>query len=84
MDLARSTVDRLIGMDFEYKGKQPRETILDSDEEYAFVEASEENRDLTAAELARDNDLNPKGVSASTVERILNNHDLKCRIKRAV
>jgi hypothetical protein len=55
---------------------------LDSDEEYSFIEAAEANRDLTAADLQRDAEINKKGVCASTVERILNKYGLKCRRKR--
>ena len=67
MNVARSSVYRMIELNFEYTEKQNREPLLNSDEEYSFVEAAENDRNLTATELSRDNDLNKKGVSSSTV-----------------
>ncbi len=52
--------------------RETREPLLDSDEEYTFVQAAEANRDLTAADLTCDEALNTKGVSARTVEHLLN------------
>jgi hypothetical protein len=39
---------------------------------------------LTAADLARDNKINKKGVSVNTIERPSNNSGLKRRRKRAM
>jgi hypothetical protein len=46
--------------------------------------APEENRDLTAADLARDKKINKKEVSKDTIERVLNNNGLKYRRKRVM
>ncbi len=67
---------------FQYDQKSAREPLLDSDEEYALIKASEANRDLTAADLTRNSEINKKGVNLSTVERIFNKYGLKCRRKR--
>ncbi len=40
------------------------------------------NRDLTAADLARDKKIDKKGASKDNIERVLNNSGLKCRRKR--
>ena len=40
------------------------------------------NRNLTAADIQRDPNINKKGVSVKIVERVLNNSGLKCRMKR--
>jgi hypothetical protein len=72
----------MIRQNFRYPDKQPREGLIDSDDELAVIEAVEEDRDLTTAEIARDTGLNAKGVSASTIERLLNDNGLKCRLKR--
>jgi hypothetical protein len=72
----------MIHLGFQYQEKAPREPILDSDEISAIIEAAEDDRDLTAAEISRDEQLNSKGVSVSTIERVLNDHGLKCRRKR--
>jgi IS30 family transposase len=53
MNVSRSTFYRLKQNDFQYDEKSVREPLLDSDEEYAFIKASEANRDLTAADLTR-------------------------------
>ena len=71
-------------MAFSTRIKASREPVLDEDERVAIIEAATENRDLTAAEIARDEQLNAKGVSASTVERLLNEAGLKCRRKRVM
>ncbi len=42
------------------------------------------NRDLKAAELARDKKINKKGISRDTIERVLNISGLKCLIKRVM
>ncbi len=39
---------------------------------------------MTAADLARDNKINKKGVSVDTIKRLLNNSRLKCRRKRVM
>ncbi len=39
---------------------------------------------MTAADLARDNKINKKGLSKDTIERVLNNSGLKCRRKRVM
>ena len=72
----------MIKQGFCYPDKQPLETLLDTDDELAIIEAVEEDRDLTAAEIARNSELNAKGVSASTIERLLNENGLKSRLKR--
>lgn len=82
MKIARSTVQAMIKKGFQYEEKRQRETLLDSDDERAIIEAVEEDRDLTAAEIARDTDLKVKGASASTIERLLNEQGLKSRMKR--
>ncbi len=55
--------------------------MLDSDDERDILIAAEENRDLTAADLARDNKINKKGVSVNTIKRLFNSSGLKCRRK---
>jgi hypothetical protein len=51
------------------------------DDEREIIITAEENRDLTASDLARDKKINKKGVSKYTIERILNNSGLKCQRK---
>jgi hypothetical protein len=58
--------------------------LLDSDDEREILIAAEENRDLKAAYLARDNKINKKGVSVNTIKRLLNNSGLKCRRKQVM
>jgi hypothetical protein len=70
MNVSRSTFYRLKQNGFQYDERSAREPLLDSDEEYAFIKAAEVNRDLTAADLMRNSEINKKGVSLSTVERI--------------
>ncbi len=82
MNVSRSTFYRLKQNGFQYGQKSAREPLLDSDEEYDFINASEANRDLTAAHLTRNSEINKKGVSLSTVERMFNKYALKCRRKR--
>jgi transposase len=82
MQIALSTFYKLKQTDFRYKERETREPLLDSDEEYKFVEAAEANRDLTAVDLARDEALNTNGVCVSTVKNILNKYGLKSRRKR--
>jgi hypothetical protein len=81
MDVSRSTFYRLNQNGFQYDEKSAREPLLGSDKEYAFINASEANRDLTAADLTRNSEIKKKGVSVDTVERIFNNYGLKCRRK---
>jgi hypothetical protein len=38
--------------------REAREPLLNSDEEYTFVQAAEANRDLTVVDLTRDEALN--------------------------
>ncbi len=84
MKINRSSVYRMIKANFQYEEKVAREPILDEDDRVAIIEAAVENRDLTAAEISRDEQLNAKGVSASTIERLLNDAGLKCRRKRVM
>jgi hypothetical protein len=58
-----------------------REPLLDSEEEYIFVQAVEANSDLTVADLTRDEAFNTKRVSVNTIESLLNKYGLKCRRK---
>jgi hypothetical protein len=51
-----------------------RELLLDSYEEYSFVQATEANRDLAAADLTLNEAFNTERVSASTVEHLLNKY----------
>jgi hypothetical protein len=81
MNVSRSTFYRLKQNGFQYDEKSVRESLLDSDEEYAFINVSVANRDLTAADLTRNSQINKKRVSVDTVERIFNKHVLKCRRK---
>jgi hypothetical protein len=82
MNVSRSTFYRLKQNGFQYDEKSVREPLLDSDEEYDFINASEANRDLTAADLTRNSEINKKGANLSTIKRIFNKCGLKCRIKR--
>jgi transposase len=82
MNVSRSTFYRLKQNDFQYDEKSVREPLLDSDEEYDFIKAAEVNRDLNAADLTRNSEINKKGVSLSTVKRIFDKYGLKCRRKR--
>jgi transposase len=82
MNVSRSTFYRLKQNGFQYDEKSAGSPLLDSDEEYAFINASEANRDLTPADLTRNSEINKKGVSVDTVERIFNKYGLKCRRKR--
>jgi len=82
MNVSRSTFYRLKQNGFQYDEKSAREPLLDSDEEYDFIKAAEINRDLTAADLTRNSEINKKRVSLSTVERIFNKYGLKCWRKR--
>ncbi len=52
--------------------------MLESDDERELIIVTEENLDLTAADLARHKKINKKGVSQDTVKRVLNRHGLKC------
>jgi hypothetical protein len=56
-----------------------RELLLDSYEEYTFVQPAEANRDLAAIDITLNEAFNKERVSASTVERLLNKYWLKCR-----
>jgi hypothetical protein len=84
MNVSRSTFYRLKQNGFQYDDKSAREPLLDSDEEYDFINASEANRDLTAADLTRNSEINKKGVNVDTVERIFNKYGLKCQRKRKI
>jgi hypothetical protein len=59
-------------------------TLLNYDDEREIIIAEEENRDMTAAGLARDKKINKKGVNKDTIERVLNNSGLKCQRKRVI
>ena len=82
MKVAPSTVYEMIRNDFQYEERSPYKSVLDSEDEREIVIAAEEDRDLTAAEIARDKKINPKEVSKDTIERVLNKHGLKCRRKQ--
>jgi hypothetical protein len=83
MNVSRRTFYRRLKQNgFQYDEKPIREPLLDSDEEYDFIKAAEVNRNLTAADLTRNSEINKKGVSLSTMERIFNKYGLKCRRKR--
>jgi hypothetical protein len=82
MNVSRIKFYRLKQNGFQYDDKSAREPLLDSDEDYEFIKAAEVNRDLTAADLTRNSEINKKGVSVDTVERILNKYGLKCQRKR--
>ncbi len=58
MNVSRSTFYRLKQNGFQYDEKSVREPLLDSDEEYDFIKAAEVNRDLTAADLTRNSEIN--------------------------
>ncbi len=58
--------------------------MLNYDDEKDIIIVAEENRDLTATDLARDKKINRKEVSKDTIERVLNNSGLKCRRKRVM
>ncbi len=82
MNVSRITFYRLKQNGSQYDEKSAREPLLDSDEEYAFIKASETDRDLTAADLTRNSEINKKGVGVDTVETIFNKFGLKSRRKR--
>ena len=85
MKISRRTVYNMIQAGFKYEEKEAREPILDEDDRTAtIIEAANEDRDLTAAEIARDEQPNAKGVSASTIERLLNDNLIKSRLKRVI
>jgi hypothetical protein len=44
--------------------------VLDSDDQRDIVIEAEENRDLTATDLARDKWIDKKGVSADAIYRV--------------
>ncbi len=50
---------------FKYEEKRSRQPLLDSDDERAIVVAAEDDRDLKAAEIARDKKILTKNVSAT-------------------
>ncbi len=58
---------------------QNRELLLDSDEEFIFVEAAQINSDLTAADLTKNLETNKKQFSIDTV--LLNKYGLQFRRK---
>ncbi|KAL4480956.1 hypothetical protein ABPG72_014424 [Tetrahymena utriculariae] len=49
-----------------------------------IIKISENNRNLTAAQISKDDALNPKGISARTIQRILNAQGLKSRRKQVM
>ena len=53
MMIAESTVYNMIKRDFQYEDKGPRELLLDGDDRIAITEAAKEDRDMTAADIAR-------------------------------
>ena len=58
MKISRRTVYNMIQTGFKYEEKEARERILDEDDRTAtIIEAANEDRDLTAAEIARDEQL---------------------------
>jgi hypothetical protein len=82
MNISRSTFYRLKQNSFQYDEKSVREPLLDLDKEYAFINASEVNSDLTAADLTRNSEISKKRVSLSTVKRVFKKYGLKFRRKR--
>lgn len=54
MKISRQTVYNMINAGFKYEEKVSREPLLDEDDRAAIIEAANEDRDLTAAEIARD------------------------------
>jgi hypothetical protein len=84
MKISKTKIYKMVKDGFKYEDKEEREPILDEDNRTAIIEAANDNRNLTAAEIARNEQLNAKGVSASTIERLLNDNGLKCRRKRVM
>ncbi|KAL4469100.1 hypothetical protein ABPG72_005870 [Tetrahymena utriculariae] len=59
--------------------KTPKYSEQDKQE---IIKISENNRDLSAAQISKDELLNPKVISARQIQRILNDHGLKPRRKK--
>jgi hypothetical protein len=68
--ISNITIYKMVKDGFNKHGdKEEREPILDEDDRTAIIEAANDNRDFTAAQIPRDEQLNAKRVSASTIER---------------
>jgi transposase len=84
MKISKTTIYKMIKDGFKYEDKEERELILDEDDRTAIIEAANDNYDLTAAEIARDEKLNAKESSLNTIERLLKDNGVKCRRKRVM
>ncbi|KAL4478231.1 hypothetical protein ABPG72_016543 [Tetrahymena utriculariae] len=74
----------MIKSDFQYPKREQRYQKYTEEDKQEIIKISENNRNLTAAQISKDDALNPKGISARTIQRILNAQGLKSRRKQVM